>query len=208
MPSLPRVILVGGAPLSGKTTLGVGIARRLGIDHIATDDLSTAVRAITDADSHPALHVPDVDGSFSSTYAAQQPDRLLTDAVAFHRAIWPAIEPVILAHATWDRPAVIEGWSLLPELLGGLGQRDVGALLVIPDEAVYERRCRADASFWEGATDAEGLIRSFVARSIRFSRMLERSAMEHGVPILRPAPGSDLEETVDIALKLLEPPAP
>lgn len=204
MASLPRVILIGGAPLSGKTRLAQAMARRLEIAHISTDDLSTAIRAITSVDSHPALHYLDVDGCFRDYYPSHAPGRLLEDAMVFHRAAWPAIEAVVVAHATWDRPALIEGWGILPELLSGLGREDVGALFVVPDESVYEPRCRADPGFWEGAADEEELITSFARRSILFGRMLEGSAREHGLPVLRPDPQADLEATVDAALGLLE----
>jgi len=204
MASLPRVILVGGAPLAGKTRLAQAMAGRLEIAHISTDDLSAAIRAVTSAESHPALHHLDVDGSFRDYYPSHAPQRLLEDAMAFHRAAWPAIEAVVVAHATWGRPAVIEGWGILPELSAGLGLEDVGALFVVPDESVYERRCRAEVGFWEGAADEEGLISSFARRSILFARMLEDSATEHGLPILRPDARADLQESVDLALELLE----
>lgn len=203
MAKLPRVILVGGAPLSGKTRLSRSIALRLEIAHIVTDDLSAAIRAITTAETHPALHYLDVDGCFRYYFPSYDPERLLEDAVAFHRAAWPAIEAVAVAHADWDRPALIEGWGILPELVAGMGLENPGALFLVPDEAVYEQRCRANASFWQGAANEEGLIQGFSRRSIAFSRYLEASAKEQRLPIVRPGPQATLEETVDRALDLL-----
>jgi len=202
MAELPRVILVGGAPLSGKSSLANALARRSGIAHVSTDDLSTAIRAVTSARSHPALHYLDVDGRFRDYYHAHTPERLMEDALAFHRAAWPAIEAVARAHADWDRPAVIEGWGLLPDRVARLGLESVKAVFLVPGETVYERRCRADAGFWRGAADEEGLIRSFARRSILFARMLEASANEHGLPVLRPGPEADAEQCVDLLLGL------
>jgi len=204
MANLPRVILVGGAPLSGKTRLSKAITRRLEMAHISTDDISTAIRAITSADSHPALRHLDVDGCFRDYYPSHTPERLMEDAMAFHRAAWPAIEAVVRAHAAWGRPALIEGWSILPEFVARMGLENTKAVFLVPEETVYEERCRADLGFWEGAADEEGLIRSFARRSILFSRMLEVAAREHALPVLRPSHESSLEETVDLALGLLE----
>ena len=117
MAALPRVLLLGGAPLSGKSGIADTIARRHGMAHISTDDLSTAIRAMTSAETHPALHHRDVDGSFRAYYASHTPRFLMQDASSFHRAAWPAIEAVARAHAAWDRPALIEGWGILPELV-------------------------------------------------------------------------------------------
>ncbi|MHC4973982.1 MAG: hypothetical protein ACYTG3_16785 [Planctomycetota bacterium] len=204
MASHSKVILVGGAPLSGKTCLAQAIARRLETAHISTDDLSTAIRAITSAESHPALHYLDLDGCFRDYYPSHSPERLLEDAMDFHRAAWPAIEAVAVAHANWDRPALIEGWGILPEFVAGLGQECL-AVFLIPDEAVYEQRCRANVSFYQGAADEEGLIQSFARRSMLFSRVIEKSAKEHGLPVIRPTLQTCLDETVALALGLLEP---
>jgi 2-phosphoglycerate kinase len=206
MANLPgvQVIFVGGAPLSGKTSLSKVLARRLEMAHVSTDDVSTAIRAVTSAESHPALHYLDVDGCFRDYYPAHTPERLLEDALAFHRAAWPAIEAVARAHAERNRPALIEGWGILPELVAGIGLESTKALFLIPEETVYEQRCRADVSFWEGAADEEGLIRSFARRSMLFARGLEASAREHGWPVLRTSQETSPEETVDLALGLLE----
>jgi cytidylate kinase len=54
-PSLPRVILVGGAPLSGKSTVARVLADRHRYACIATDDLGAAVRAVSLAREEEAM---------------------------------------------------------------------------------------------------------------------------------------------------------
>ena len=54
--SYPRVILVGGAPMSGKTTVTSRLAATLGYGCLSTDDLGEALRAVTTKDLHPHLH--------------------------------------------------------------------------------------------------------------------------------------------------------
>ena len=51
--SYPRVILVGGAPMSGKTTVTSRLAATLGYGCLSTDDLGEALRAVTAENSHP-----------------------------------------------------------------------------------------------------------------------------------------------------------
>lgn len=203
MTALPRVILVGGAPLSGKTSLASALARRFELACICSDDISTAIRAITDARSHPALHYHGTDGQYRDYYPSHRPERLMEDALSFHRAAWPAIQAVIAAHASWSRPCVLEGWGLLPIFVAGLKPQNVGSVFLIPDEDLFERRCRADSSFYEGARDEAGLIQSFAHRSVLFSRMLEASATEHGLAVLRSTADTSVEEAATRALELL-----
>jgi uridine kinase len=51
-----KVILIGGAPGTGKTTLGSALAVRLGTTSLSIDDLLTAAMAVTTPESHPGLH--------------------------------------------------------------------------------------------------------------------------------------------------------
>jgi len=204
MKALPRVVLIGGAPLSGKTSLAHAIARQFDRPGICTDDISTAVRAITDARSHPALHFMGADGPYRDYYPAHNPERLLEDAMAFHRAAWPSIKAVVHAHARLAFPCVIEGWGILPALVATLNLPDTASLFLIPEDEVFEHRCRADSGFYEGAADEEGLIRSFSRRSVLFARMLEATALEHGFLILRATADTSLEQIRERALAMLD----
>jgi hypothetical protein len=49
------VILIGGAPFSGKTTLAKRLAVQRGYALVAIDDLGTALRAVTTPQSHTAF---------------------------------------------------------------------------------------------------------------------------------------------------------
>ena len=200
----PCVILIGGAPLAGKTSIAQGLARVWEMDAIATDDLLSAVRAATNADTHPALHGP-VDGAFRDYFPVHAPDRLLEDALAFHRAAWPVIEAVVTSRTSGGRPAVIEGWGILPELVADLEPDVVAALFLVPDEVVYARRCRADASFYEGVADEERLIEAFARRSVLFGRMLKESASARRLPVVEPGLRTSVEEIVERVRSLLRP---
>ena len=53
---MPRVLLLGGAPRSGKSSAARRLAERLGYDTICIDDLVAAVRAVTTVASHQKVH--------------------------------------------------------------------------------------------------------------------------------------------------------
>ena len=152
---------------------------------------------------HPYFDITDADGQYRETYPSHSPEQLIAHALAYHRAAWPAVQAVISAHANWERPCVLEGWGVLPAYVAGLELEAIGALFLVPDEALFERRCRENPSFYQGADDEEALIRSFAHRSALFSRMLEASATEHGLPVLRGTATTSLEEVLEQSLSLL-----
>jgi 2-phosphoglycerate kinase len=113
------VIIMGGAPFSGKTTLAKQLAAQRGYALVAIDDLGTAVRAATAPQSHSALH-PMAGWDYRAYYVAHSPATLIDHSMREHRALWPAIMAVIDAHLQWAGPVIPEGWQLDPDRVASL----------------------------------------------------------------------------------------
>lgn len=167
---LPRVIAIGGAPRSGKGTVGRLVAARLGYDHICTDDLGVAARAATTPASHPDLH-PMASIDYRDYYIQTPADRLWEDAVRAHRALWPIVEAVMAPRLDWGDPTVIEGWALLPDF-----DIDTYTCWLRADIEVIEKRIRNDTEFWRGAADPEKVIAAFTEQCRRYNEHVDRTA--------------------------------
>ncbi|HIO63385.1 MAG TPA: hypothetical protein EYN37_03990 [Dehalococcoidia bacterium] len=100
----PSVILIGGPPIIGETTIARRLAARLDYGTMSTDDLGQCIRDVTTPDSHPNLHLNERDRS----------SRILR--VAFDRAVdsgrrestpglMPAVEAVIRRTRTGQAPS-------------------------------------------------------------------------------------------------------
>ncbi|NLU41770.1 MAG: hypothetical protein GXX08_06175 [Firmicutes bacterium] len=116
-----QVMLVGGAPLSGKTTVAQDLARLLGVPLIQTDIIGEAARAVTSPASHPDLHAYSFT-DYEQYYVSHSPEVLLADAVRAHRALWPAIKAVIRCRLDLEGLAVTEGWTLLLERVAPMAE--------------------------------------------------------------------------------------
>jgi 2-phosphoglycerate kinase len=194
----PKVILIGGAPMTGKSTLGRALAARLGYGCLSTDDLGQAINALTTTESHPALH--EVDGADYREYCiTRSVPELIADAERRHAALWPAIAAVITAHAAWwDDPTLIEGWALYPARVAGLGLPDVASVWLVADDEALEARLRAATDFISGVSDEQTLIRNFLARSRWQNARISREAAEAGLPAITV---SGQTETADIVAR-------
>ena len=181
--SSPRVILLGGAPMSGKSTVARVLADRRRYAVIATDDLGCAVRADRAVRADPALPTTDAE-DHREYYVARTVERLWQEALAEHRALAPAIDAVVRMHASWARPAVIEGWALLPDGVAA-SVPDIGRVWLIADRDLLEARARADTSFWTGASDEEAMITKFVERSLRLNEHLLQAARQQPLHLLQ-----------------------
>ena len=164
MRATSAVIVIGGPPFSGKTTLAKRLAAQRGYALVAIDDLGTAVRTLTTPQSQPALH-PMAGGDDRAYDVAHPPPTLIEHRRREHPALWPAMAAVIQAHLQWAGPVLLEGWPLEPERLRSVTQPRLRACGLLVDDAVLEARLRADTACDQGCTDVARFIRHALARS-------------------------------------------
>jgi 2-phosphoglycerate kinase len=187
-----KVILVGGAPGAGKSTLAQELARRLHITSISIDDLALATQGVTTPISHPGLHLMRT-GDHLTYFTSNPPERLISDASEQHDALWPAIERVIRAHAKWREPIVIEGWALRPNRVLELGLANVSSYWLVVEPSVLEEREKKNVEFVRGSEDPERMLSNFLARSGWYNDLIRDQASSLGLPILYQAGDSSVE---------------
>jgi hypothetical protein len=175
--------------MSGKSTVARVLADRHRHWPIATDDLGAACRAVRTPGA-----TAEAAEDHREYYVARSVDRLWQEALASHRALWPAIAAVARMHATWAAPAVVEGWAILPELIDD-GAADVEGVWLIPGPELLEARVRADRAFWSGASDEEAMMAKFVARSLRLNEHLRAAAHQRPLRLLAVG-GSDSSDAI------------
>jgi len=199
----PKVILIGGAPMVGKSTLARKLATRLEYGCLSTDDLGQAIGAVTTAQSHPALH--EMDGiDYREYYLTRSVDDLIADAECRHTALWPAIAQVITAHATWGDPTVVEGWALYPSRVAQLALSNVASVWLVADDEGLEARVRTAVDFYRGASDEEAMIRHFVARNWWYNERIRKESAEYILPILPVSLSMTIDSTLQRCLDVLK----
>lgn len=182
--SRPKVILIGGCPGAGKTTLGRALAARLGYASLTIDDLVNAARAITTPQSHPGLHVMNRP-NFTEYFTNSPVRQLIDDATRQHQAIWPAVERTIRNHATWGCPIVIDGFHLRPEWTRSLNVESVSAHWLVIDPTVLEDRERRNVEFVSQSAHPRQMLDRFLARSRWCNELVATQARSCGDPILQ-----------------------
>ena len=198
-----RVLLLGGAPMSGKTTVARVLAAELAWDLVHIDDLAQAVRAVASEDALGALD-PMAGYDWREYYLQRSADELVSDAVRAHVALWPAIKAVTASRASWGLPAVIEGWALSPALVRAAALPEaVCAVWLSATEDVFTPRVRAEEGFYAGASDEQGVISKFAARSIRLDEVQTREARAEGFAVVSVAGDMSVASTTREVRSLL-----
>lgn len=193
------VILIGGPPGAGKTTLGTAVAQRLAITSLSIDDLVTAVQAVTTPTTHPGLHLM-WQTSSAEYFTYSSIAQLTADATKQHQACWPFIKKVIRKHALGGRPIVIDGWQIRPKTVVALGLENVYSGWIVPDPAVLERRERNNFAWFQESPEPERMLANFLTRSLWHNETIREQALQTKSLILSQAGDSSVDELCDIFL--------
>jgi 2-phosphoglycerate kinase len=199
----PAVVLIGGAPGAGKTTLSLALAKRLGISSMSFDDLHAGIRGLTSPESHPDLHRTGR-GHYIEYFTHTEGPELMSDAISENTAMWPGMERMIRRRANVGPDAVIDSWMLRPSLVATLDIESVRAVWIHIDPGALVERERANTGFLVGSENPDRMFTNFVGRSLEWNDLVSAEAHAAGLPLVVQDGTVAVETLVDNVLTLIE----
>lgn len=202
-PQIP-VILIGGPPGAGKSTLGRALASHLGYSSLTADDLLVAEGALTTEESHPAFHLMSEIGHVR--YFTEMPvEKLIADALGQEEAMWKVIERVIRSHVNNGAPVVIDWWLLRPVSVADLDEdRLCSVWLHIDPDALWTRE-RANTDWMKASSAPDRMLANFMHRSLWRNDLVFTEAADLGLPLLDLTGDESVEDLVERVVGMLEP---
>ncbi|WP_420642203.1 zeta toxin family protein [Candidatus Leptofilum sp.] len=198
-----KVILIGGAPGAGKTTLGKALAVKLGVTSLTIDDLVTAVIAVTTLETHPGLHALRK-GPHTQYFTNSSVDQLIADATLRHEGSWPMVRQLVQKYTKQRRGLVIDGWHMRPEWVANLQMENVWAgWLVIDPDVLEARECKNEA-WLAGSSDPERMLRNFMGRSLWYNSLIKEQAEASEMNVLYQDGTKSVEDLCQLVLTDLE----
>lgn len=179
----PQVVLIGGAPGAGKTTLATAVAAELGWRWTPGDDLATAMRGVTSPETHPALHVA-AGGRHVEYFTAGPPEKLVADARALQDQAWPGFALLARFHAKYGPSLVTESWTFSPGNVAALEHDRVHGVWIVIDPAILDEREQPPPGYVDPSDDPVRRRANFMHRSLWCNRFVEEEATRLGLPVV------------------------
>ncbi len=186
-----RLLLLGGAAASGKSTSGALVARRLGLACVSGDSLWNALKSVTTNQSHPPFHY------FEPTEEewVKGPDFLCARHIESAEAMTPAADAFLDRELREGNKLVFQSAWITPQMAARRcnGMPDARAVFVHePDQdailgSMVERQRRTSPS--------ERQLR-LSAMAWRYGNWLRDGAREHGLPIVEARPRETLTDRI------------
>jgi 2-phosphoglycerate kinase len=198
---LPVIVLIGGSTGTGKSTVAAEVARRLGINRVAsTDFIRQTMRAFFSPEFMPTIH-------YSSFEAGAALDEEVTGDPTIVGFVEQCRHVCVGVDAAIHR-ALTEGWSMVLEgvhLVPGLVTAEVQGALVVPvvleiaDDEVH----RLHFHVRDGATGGLRPMEKYLERIEDIRRIQTYvcgRARREGVPVVENA---DVDATIDRVIGLV-----
>lgn len=178
------IILIGGAPTTGKSTIAALVAKHLNLPWISTDQIREIMRLVARREDCPKLFNPkgyDAQKFLTKFSAAQIADMEMEQG----KAVWPGIKKFIKDDYTWRDGFVIEGVNILPHLVANdfLNDKNIKSVFLVDEDADRIRDIIFNRGLWDDAHKySDDLKPKEIEWVLAFSNKLKAEAKKYNYP--------------------------
>lgn len=197
-----QIILIGGAPTTGKSTVAKALAKQLDLPWLSTDQIRDTMRVLADKDKYPNLFNGGLDAeTFLTSFTASE---IVDKEMKQSEAAWLGIKAFIDEDYTWLNGFIIEGVNILPHLVARdfSDHSNVRAVFLIDRDKEHMRKVIYERGLWANACDYPDYVKEKeVEWAALFCERLEVTTNEYGLPLIEIHKNEDDVRRVLLAIK-------
>lgn len=180
-----NIILIGGAPTTGKSYIGARVAKHLGLPYMSTDQIRGVMKLVARTEDYPELFAPGVGYDAEHLLTNFSAQEIVDMELAEGPTVWSAVIKSIDKAYNWPEGFVMEGVHILPELVARdcKDNQEVRTVFLIDEDEDRMRDVIFKRGLWGKAdTYADDLKEKEVEWASLFSRHIQSEAKVHGFP--------------------------
>jgi 2-phosphoglycerate kinase len=181
------VILIGGAPTAGKSTMAQLLSEHLKLPWISTDQIREVMRVVASRAENPNLFTPeefDTAEKFLTHFTAEEITNMEMEQA---KAVWPGIKKFVSDDYTWRQGFIMEGVNIIPKLVAEDFSKDpnIHSIFLVDEDADRTRKVVYERGLWDDADSySDELKPKEIEWSILFSKKLRQEAEKYNFPWL------------------------
>ncbi len=161
-----KVLLIGGSPMIGKSTVARKISAMYEWSHLSTDDIGEMLQTVVDI--NPMKDMPYLD-----YYENTEVEVQIEDMLQYHRHIEKAILKMINIHSQWGQSMVMEGYAIYPNIVTN---KNTEAIWLIATEELIRNRLDKSKAFSSASVKAK---ENYLKRSLWHNNFVEEQCRLH-----------------------------
>jgi len=181
-----KIILIGGAPVAGKTFLAEKLSRELKIPWISTDSIRTIIKKFADKNKYPALFCST--GITAEEYLSKYtPKQIVFNENKESAIVWKAARAFIDSRLNEECSYIIEGIAVLPSLVykNYKNNKLVKPIFLIDKNEDRIRKIIYTRGLWDDADKYSDDVKGVeVEWAIEFNKWLEKEVEKYKLPFV------------------------
>lgn len=180
------VILIGGAPTVGKTTIAEKLSKKFGVPWFPTDGIRGFMRPLVRKEDYPELFV--IEGYTAEEFLNKFTSQQIVDWQNRESIdVWQGVKAFMkTADINWGS-YIIEGVAILPELVSRdlADKKNVKSMFLIDEDANKVRDVVFNRGLWDDAqTYSDKVKEKEVEWALLYSQWLKAEAKKFKFPVL------------------------
>jgi 2-phosphoglycerate kinase len=179
-----QIILIGGMPTAGKSTVAENLSKHLNLPWISSDQIGMIMRAVAAREKHPTLFTWEDYGGFQYLHKFTA-DQIADNEFAKGEAVWPGVRKLIKEDYTWNNGFIIEGDDILPHQVAQdfADSSDVKAVFIGDHDIERIRNVVSTRNLWDDANAYPDYVKEKeVEWVINFSEKLKSQVLKYKMP--------------------------
>lgn len=185
-----KVLLIGGSPMVGKSSVARKIAARHELSCMSTDDIGEILQT--------QVNINPMKGQdYLYYYENSDVDTLIEDLLQYHQNMQNAIERIVRIHSEWSSSIILEGYAIYPSNIQNKNA-NIDAIWILANEDLLEKRLNNAPAFQNASLKAK---ENYLKRSIWHNQFLEKECAKYNCKSIRV---NGVETVNDLMVKILE----
>lgn len=198
---MKNIILIGGAPTVGKSTIAKQLSEKLGIPWISTDTLRELIKSIGKKEDFPNIF--STKDYSAEDFLSKTIEEIVQAEIEEAKETWKAIISLINESYPW-KYFIIEGIAILPSLVKQYtnNNKKIKTVFLVDEDADRIKEVVFTRGLWDDAkTYPDHLKDREIEWALAFSHMLKEESEKYGFPSVEVTKDdSDLERVIEALL--------